>query len=187
MRIGIISPLFPPDVAVPAAYVKELATRLSRTHTVHVLTYNHIPETIPHVTITSIEKQQRLPLRLYRFTKALWCLAHEVDILIVENGISTELPALMISFFCRTPLLLEISDPKVVTQNEHSVIKRTINRLLRRTAFTHADTFSVLPLTRPEIFSFKPYPTEALNAYETAWQSHLLRVNHYIPSHGNKP
>jgi hypothetical protein len=186
MRIGIISPLFPPDIAIPAPYVKELAMRLAHVHDICVLTYNHIPETIPRVSISAVEKQQRLPLRLYRFTRALSRLAREVDVIIVQNGISTELPALLVSFFRSTPILLETSDPKAILQNKRSFLKRSIHKLLCKRALSCSETnVAIDALTKPEVFSFLPYPTDAFNAYETAWEVHLLALRTNLNLYAN--
>ena len=76
MRILLITPLYPPDIAGTAPYVKELAERLASAHTVTILTYGHIPELVPNVIIHTVEKSSLLPLRIIRFCIKLISIAH---------------------------------------------------------------------------------------------------------------
>jgi hypothetical protein len=71
MRILLASPLYPPDIAEPAPYVKELALRLSASHSVTVLTYGKHPETIERVRMHSVDKSTPRLVRLKAYTRAL--------------------------------------------------------------------------------------------------------------------
>ncbi|OIP76917.1 MAG: hypothetical protein AUK16_02800 [Parcubacteria group bacterium CG2_30_44_11] len=184
MRIAILSPLFPPDVAIPASYVKELACRLAKEHTVCVLTYSHLPEVVPKTQVISIEKQNLLPRRLFHFFTALTLTAKQNDMLIVQNGISSELPVLIHSFLNGTPFILEVSDPKAIIQNNHSWLKRTIHYLLvRRATAVMAHNIYENKLTKPEIISFEAFPHAAMEGYEAIWQTHLEALNRMFTTH----
>jgi hypothetical protein len=188
MRILLVTPLYPPDIAELAPYTKELATRLSATHTVEILTYGHIPEAIPGVTITSVEKSSILPLRLLRFFLALYRRARGVDVVYTQNGPSVELPVLLLSYISKTPLYLRIGDRTAVKNSEtHFLFKRLLARTASRAravVIHNANAQYGVPVqyipqpdTRPEILPFSPYPKEAFAHFEDSWKTHVTHLN----------
>ena len=56
MTLVLASPLYPPDLAEPAPYTKELARRLSTTHTVIVVAYGRLPEKVPGARNKTLKK-----------------------------------------------------------------------------------------------------------------------------------
>lgn len=169
MKIVIATPLYPPDIADPAPYVKELARRLSGEHAVHVVTYGKIPETLPGVTLHTTDKRSPAVVRLLRFTYALFRAARGADVIYVQTGMSAELPTLVVSLFLSAKLLFRNSaEPK-----QGGLVRRTIRSLTERRA-TRVDTGDAL--VRPEILPLEPYPTAALQAYESAWERHSAEL-----------
>lgn len=162
MKIALASALFPPDIAVPAPYVKELARRLAQTHEVTAVVYGGIPEEVEKARIIAVSKRRPLPLRLISFTFALWRAARRANILYIENGASVELPALIVSWFTKTPILMHFGD-NVAKQYAYQKL------LLRRVSKNIKDS----PLQRPEILPFVPRPEAALTAYEQSWNNHM--------------
>ncbi len=193
MRILLVTPLYPPDIAELAPYVKELATRLTPTHTVTVLTYGHLPEMIAGVTINTIEKSSILPIRLFRFLIALKRHAKCTDIIYTQNGPSVELPILLLSFISHIPLYLRIGD-RVSLKNSlrNTVLKKLLMHTMRRarTVFIHqsddgadalAETCSHIesilrPDSRPEILPFADFPKEACARFEKSWDTHVTEL-----------
>ncbi len=196
MRILLITPLYPPDIAEPAPYVKELASRLSSRHAVTVLAFNHIPEEITGVQFISIEKSNTLPVRLFHFMNALIRAARDTDVIYVQNGPSVELPVLLFSFFTHIPIYIRLGDEVSLT---HATTHPTLGWLLRHTmlrafgiiAHTRTSSASMFfmknippdrihnierPMPRPEILPFVPYPTEAMSVYETSWNTHIAEL-----------
>jgi hypothetical protein len=196
MRILIVSPLYPPDIAEPAPYVKELARRLGKSDRVTVLAYNHLPELIEGVILVPIEKRAPGLIRILRFALALIELGKQADFLIVQNGVSVELPFLIARHFRKVPVLFRIGDTVALDYTRKSLIKRHIfSRVLnvvehllidsRETEeaiksyarSTHASTVVTDKLPRrPEILPFMPYPEEAIQAYEAAWEAHRTTI-----------
>lgn len=196
MNILIISPLYPPDIAPLAVYVKELAKRLSATCTVTVLAYTHIPEQIPNVRIIAIGKESPLLVRLFYFLSASIRAIHRADIVFVQNGPSVELPLFIASFFSRTKCIIRIGDSvgynttqrrahtrfihnMVLSRAQHIVCDPNISISYKNTSrITTLET----PLLRPEILPFAPYPADALDTYTKSWETHqtaLLKIfNH---------
>lgn len=175
MRILVVTPLYPPDIAGSAPYVKALATRLSMTHKVTVLAYGHIPEMVPRVRIRSIEKRDTLIVRLWRFTYALAQEMRAADIVLVENGPSVELPFFLASLIIWRKSFFHIFDEKAAAHAATSIFHR-IPFALARLRATHilgrAHTYIPHPLPRPEIIPLEPYPHDALAAYERSWDTH---------------
>ncbi len=186
MNILIVTPLYPPDIKEPAPYVKEVATRLNERYTVSILAYNHIPEKIDGVTITTVEKTQRVFSRMFSLYKTLCTQARENDILFVQNGPSVEVPLLAFLLMTRTRprTILRLGDRVPLLRTYTSFLASWITRLLLSRVdivLTHEDTrefvatSTVLPRphARPEILPFAPPNEAAKQAYETSWTTHL--------------
>lgn len=174
MRIAIATPFFPPDVEVPASYVKTLAGTLQKEHEVTVILYGHLPEAVDGVHMLPVDKRRHILPRLIAYTQALWHASKEVDVIYAENGPSVELPIVLISFFSKVPYILHEGDPRARTRIMPWYHVRTIlARIARRRAYTVLD--EQLP-ERPEILPFAPYPKDALTTYESIWQTHTQHI-----------
>lgn len=191
MRILLITPLFPPDIADPAPYVKELARRLAKSHTVTVLAFNHLPEHVPGVTIHTIEKNRPLPIRLLQMFTAILKHGRSTDVLYLQNGPSTELPTALAYLFVRKPFVLRLGDEAALQFAEKQFLLFIIQRLairLARISIVHTPllheklaarygvdrvTYLDRPPERPEILPFRPRPNAALGAHERAWEAHI--------------
>ncbi len=197
MRMLLVTPLYPPDIAGPAPYVKELAKRLRETHTVTILAYGHIPETVPDVEIVTVEKRLPALVRMALFTWKLIMLQRNADIVYVQNGPSAEVPFALASFFSRVPNMLRLGDTVALTHTAH-------RRLFHRTLLTamHRAQTLIIPKTtvpvvealiatptlakkcvripspdvRPEIHPFHEYPKDALAHYEASWKAHIIAL-----------
>jgi glycosyltransferase involved in cell wall biosynthesis len=198
MRILIATPLFPPDIAGHATYVKELASRFKGTHEITILAYNHIPEHIEGVKILVTEKQLPLPVRVLKYTFMLLQASRRADVVYVQNGASTELPMVLVSPLCSTPFILRLGDDVPLCYAEQSLWHRLLLQSALRAAQVavfHLDT-SVCskkifdtpfltekkvdvprPLPSPEILPFEPYPLAAFEEYEISWLQHLHKLN----------
>ncbi len=164
MRILIVTPLYPPEVADAAVYAKELALRLSKNHKVTVIAYTHLPEEVRGVSIVTIDKRKQRFARLRAFRKAFIHAVKNTDAVLAINGASVELP-LLFTFFPRSvPLIFCIAD----------VAAHLRGGLIEHLSFARADAIvRELPPRCPEILPFEPRPTEALTAYEASWTAHL--------------
>ncbi|MFQ5540963.1 MAG: hypothetical protein ACE5F4_01820 [Candidatus Paceibacteria bacterium] len=167
MKIVIATPLYPPDIADQALYVKELATRLAPNHRVTVVTYGRIPEKVPGVTILLTNKHLPAPLRLLKFTYNLLRALNDADAFYVHSGISAELPSLVARILFKTRTLIRITTP---TDTPFKKFVRT--HLAKKAIEINIDT----QLQRPEILPFKPYPTDAFKIYDQAWNKHTRTI-----------
>lgn len=190
MQITIVTALFPPDIATPGTYCKELATRLKDRHNVTVIAYNHIPEEVPNVEMRVIEKNQAALARMFACTRMLFAQRKKTDLYYVQNGPSTELPMSIVSLVTKTPFILYVGDEAALARTQQSVFLRFIERIaflrahtivtpskdllqnLQRT-YGKKVTYAQQPLERPEIHPFNDYPHERMEAYETSWATHL--------------
>jgi len=177
MKIIIATPLYPPDTAEPAPYVKELAQRLSKDHTITIATYACLPEKIPGVTFVCTSKRISKLTRLIAYTRILIQTSWKADVLYVQNGASTELPAVISTLLTRTPLIFQISDERYKQRVETSFFLSLIEKCIitvARTVITQKEMPH--PLPRPEILPFEPYPTERLAAYNASWDMHINQL-----------
>ncbi|MEA2701841.1 MAG: hypothetical protein QOE22_550 [Candidatus Parcubacteria bacterium] len=170
MKIVLATPLYPPDIAEPAPYAKELATRLAKTDEVIIVTYGHIPEDVDGVRMRAVSKQRPLPFRLIAYTFALLRTARDADILYMQNGPSVELPVAIASFFRRTPIVMRIGDEAAHTYARTRPQLQAIERFaLRRAKEVVTDS----PDPRPEILPFRDHPVAELDAFERSWETHI--------------
>ncbi|MDC1205444.1 hypothetical protein N8083_01190 [Candidatus Pacebacteria bacterium] len=174
MKILIASALFPPDIAVPAPYIKELATRLSKKHTVTVLTYGEIPEQIPHVHIATVSKRLPALYRISKLTSLLIKKAKKVDHILIQNGASTELPSVVVGFFYKKKIFLQLSDQKIKYKGWRKILHQLACAKSKHVIRIKA------PLQRPETLPFDDMPDEAFSNYETSWQDHLRELERIL-------
>ncbi len=173
MRIVIATPLYPPDIAPQASYVKELAKRLSNEHAVTVVAYGSYPEEVPGVRIVSVSKRQPKPLRILAFTWAIFRATRGADILYAENGPSVELPVGLLTLLPHPRLVVHMGDTGAATRAEVSLSHgRLLKGMTKRAAHVETST----PLTRPEILPLAPRPEQELAAYEESWKQHISLV-----------
>lgn len=164
MRVLIVTPLYPPEVADAALYTKELARRLSKDHKITIVTYAHLPEEVYGVSIVTIDKRRPRLARLRAFREAFLRAVKNADIVLAINGASVELPLLLTPIPKSVRLVFCIAD----------AMAHARAGLIERLAFARADIIvRELPPRRPEILPLEPEPTEALAAYEASWTTHL--------------
>jgi len=170
MKIVIATPLYPPEIAEPAPYVKELTQRLAKKHQINIVIYGHLPEKVPGVSFICVDKRLPLPLRLLYFTIVLWKATLKADIIYAENGASVELPAGVVALFTRRPLIVHIGDPAASQKAKKNLLFKYIKR------FAMIKTRQIIkdnPLPRPEIIPFAPKPQAELDKYEKSWDTHI--------------
>ena len=173
MKIVVATPLYPPDIAEPAPYTKEFAARIAGTHEVTIVTYGHLPEQVPGVRIVTVNKQQPLFLRLPLYILALWNATLKAEVLYVQNGASTELPAGIVSLLTGKKMIFHIED---MAAHEHAQKDPALGRIERFATQRARSVVTSQPNPRPEILPFTPASTAAMEAYESSWQSHLSEL-----------
>ncbi len=174
MKILILSPLFPPDTGTPADYVKELATRLSPQHETALLIYGYLPETVPGVTCTAIDKRAVLPLRLWLFTKVL-LRSNSADLVLVQNAPSTELPLLISSLFRKTPYVLLLSDPRAVVASSRGWYK-LLHAYVAKRAHRVISVDSETVYKKAELLPFEEFDAAREARRITWWNNHLNTI-----------
>lgn len=198
MKILIATPLYPPDIAEPAPYVKELATRLKDEHSVTILAYNHIPEEIPGVRIVVVEKNQPLVIRLFHYIYSLYKEAKVSDCIYVQNGPSTEFPLILVTPFVHAPFVLRLGDETALSyaardrfhakllkwamRISHIVIthrESSVHNELLASPMPEKNVHDIKrPHPRPEILPFREFPTDTMEAYEASWETHVRELVH---------
>ena len=181
MRISFVTPLFPPDVHAVALYHKALVGELAKTHSTTALVYGKYPESVDRVTFLTIDKQANKRARVFKMFTTLMASRRTTDVYVISNGPSTELPALIISYLTKKPIILLASDTVSYTGFNTFVHKK----LLKRVATIIAIQSEVPQLIKPEIHPLLPYPTEAVLQYEQRWNEHVTNISQTL-SHVTK-
>lgn len=170
MRIVLATPLYPPEIAEPAPYIKELARRLTKSHEVTIVAYARLPEAVPGLRIIAVDKRRPLPLRLAAYMRALARAARDADVLYAENGASIEMPLGLLSLFTKRLFIVHIGDPAAHARAKTKMVLRNIEKFI----FSRArNVITDAPLPRPEIMPFEPFPAEKFAAYEHSWNTHI--------------
>lgn len=171
MKIVIATPLYPPDIAPSAQYVKELAKRLVESgYSITIIAYAHTPEKVPCAQILTVNKNRPLPLRMFAYLFALWRAARATDIIYVQNGASVELPATLVSLVARAPIIIGISDKNACKYAKKNVILKFVNYFIIKRA---RKTITDIPMERPEILPFSAQPADAQETYRLSWENHM--------------
>jgi hypothetical protein len=173
MKIVLATPLYPPDIAEPAPYIKELAKRLAKTDEVTIVTYGNIPEEVSGVRILTVSKQRFLPFRLMAYTAVLLKAVHGAHIFYTQNGPSVELPALIVSFLTRAKRVVRLGDETAHRHARSHPLLRMLESSVRRRART---IITDSPGSRPEVLPFAAYPTAAFEAFEHSWNEHVSNL-----------
>lgn len=173
MKLVIATPLYPPDIAEPAPYVKELVRRLSPAHTIVVVTYGRLPEQVPGVTIHAVNKALPRPLRLVLYTLTLAVASLDAEYIYVQNGPSSELPAGLVARLLRKKLVLGYSD---ALAHAHAEANESLKKIQRFAEAVASSTITSMPLSRPEILPLSSEPVNLL-AYEESWEAHLTLLD----------
>ncbi|TSC68923.1 MAG: hypothetical protein G01um101456_432 [Parcubacteria group bacterium Gr01-1014_56] len=171
MKIVLLSSLYPPDIAEPAPYIKELAKRLSTEYEVTVVAYSNFPEKVGGVHVVAVSKRRPLPIRLAVYFFALLRAARGADVLYAENGASVELPAAVVAWLTRTPLVLHLGDTAAHARARG--ILRGIERFAARRA---TRVLTEMPLSKPEILPFNSAPITEIQAYDRSWAEHMAEL-----------
>lgn len=174
MKILILTPLFPPDVGDPAHYVKELCTRLAHNGPT-LLMYGYLPEAVDGVTMITVDKRQPLWKRLFSYSIALFKVSKDTDCIFINNAPSTELPALIISFFRKRKMILCESDSLAITAAESGLYK-IVNYLLKKRCKKIITLPSESVYKKPEILPFSTIEENVIKSHEDWWDAHVKQI-----------
>lgn len=110
MKILVATPLYPPEIAEPAPYIKQLAERWSTSHDVTVVAYAN--SIIPPAAMRSIavNKRRPLPSRLFAFTMALWKASRTAEVLFAEHAVAASLPAVIVGRLRKIPVAVHFTE-----------------------------------------------------------------------------
>jgi hypothetical protein len=182
MNILIVTPLFPPDTATSAKYVKELATRLKANHFVTVLHFGRLPENIEEVRFVSISKKLSVLRRIGRMTLAIIKNMKQADVVLVQNGPSVELPTLLASFLHKKKIVYMISDHAACEKSCQSTLQNIVIQVLTKRAHARLAVETISALIPATQHPLEPVNDDTRTQYEAVWKSHLnyLESNYSI-------
>ncbi|HOZ16653.1 MAG TPA: glycosyltransferase family 4 protein [Candidatus Portnoybacteria bacterium] len=110
MKIIIATPLYPPEIETLSFYIKSLAAKLCEKHEVTIVAYASTAEKIPGVKLITISKRQPLLMRFLRYLFALLETSKHADIIYVQNSVTAGLPAIIVKFFRKIPVILNFAE-----------------------------------------------------------------------------
>ncbi len=108
MRVIFATPIYPPEVGGPATYTVDLAERMRGEHHITIVTYADHAEPVPSTHLIQISKKQMLPMRLYKFYRALLREAKQADLIYVQNAVAAGWPAIWIGKKLNKPVIVKL-------------------------------------------------------------------------------
>lgn len=171
MNILILTSLFPPDIGDPAPYVKELISRLAEENDISLLTYGYLPESV-FATVHTIDKRLPVSVRLFLYTKKLFTLCKQQDLVFANNGPSTDTPLLLAHLLTGTKYIYCISDQ--LSYQRGGRIQSLVKNLMEKRALKVIRLPASNLYRKPEMLPFTKKPN--LKPWETWWQTHLSEI-----------
>ena len=169
MKTVVLTPLFPPDPSTSAQYTKQLVQKLPP-HNLSVIAYGKLPESVPDVEIFSITKRSNKFILVFRCLKKL--LQLKPIVLIVQNGPSTELPAILFSFLSSTKILYIVSDQEAAAKK--TFLQALCKKRAGKTITLPESDETYLPT---EWLPFGDSHNEVEQPKQTWWNEHLKEIN----------
>lgn len=108
MKIIFATPLYPPEIAEPAPYVKELAKRLCDKHTITTVAYTNTHNGIHNAKLLAVNKSLSLPVRLFQYTFTLYKASRGADIIYAQDTLAAGLPAIIAGYLRNIPVILRM-------------------------------------------------------------------------------
>ena len=174
----MLTPLFPPDTSDSAGYSKLLAKRLNELP-LSLLAYGKLPESIPNVLVTSIDKSGPKIFTVVRCVMAL----HKTkpSTLFLNNGPSTDLPALLYKLVHPALRLIYIESDRKAAIRTGSVFVHFVNVQLKKRSVYNV----VLPKESRIFLPTDILPFESVNPDTEAmknewWNEHTKLLKSYV-------
>ena len=131
MKIVIATPLYPPEIAEPALYIKELAHRLCEKHDVQVIAYTKQKQVETCPQVIPVDKRAPLIIRLFNFTGALWKASKAADYIFAESALASAIPAMAIGYVRRIPVMLHVREDEIGNRIQRRQLKDALGFKLR--------------------------------------------------------
>lgn len=114
MRLVLATPVYPPELGEPAAYVKELARRLAEVgHDVQLVIFANQWEEVAHVSCVAVSKKQPVVWRFFSYTMALYRASAGAGCIFAYNTVAAGLPARLVGWLRRIPVIVWIREDEI--------------------------------------------------------------------------
>jgi len=110
MKIIIATPLYPPETAEPASYIKELAKHLSNKHEITIVAYANTSEKIKNTKLITINKRRPLFIRLIKYFIEIFKASRNADIIYIQNSLAVGFPAIIACFLRKMPIVIRFTE-----------------------------------------------------------------------------
>lgn len=119
MKIILATSLYPPEIAEPAPYVKELALQFQNKHKINIITYANEIEKIENIEIIKIKKILPLFWRILKFNLKLFQISKNNSLIYVQNSISVSLPSLIVAKIKKIPFILRFMEDEAWNRSRY--------------------------------------------------------------------
>lgn len=132
MKIVVATPMYPPEIAEPAPYVKEASRRLSVDHEVTIVAYASTSEKTPGANLITVDKRKPLPVRLLKYTYTLFRASRDAEIIYVQGGTAAGLPAVIVGHLRNIPVVLRFNEDEAWERaTQQGLTKKSLEEFLK--------------------------------------------------------
>ncbi|RJQ35299.1 glycosyltransferase, partial [Candidatus Parcubacteria bacterium] len=110
MKIILATALYPPEIETLSFYSQAIAQQLKSEHELTVLAYATHFEKTAGINIIAVNKRQPIFFRLLGFSWQLFKLSRKADLIYVQNSLAVSLPAVVVKFFRRIPVVINFAE-----------------------------------------------------------------------------
>lgn len=125
MKIIVTSPLFAPEIAEPAPYVKTISKQLGQDQEVIVLTYSNIQNLDNNKNLIAIKKNQASILRIFQYLLKLLKITKKNDIIYAQSGLSTSLASLISAKLKGAKIIYRYSEDEAYLRYKKNIDQQT--------------------------------------------------------------
>ena len=132
MKIALATPIYPPEIGGPVAYVEELCKRISERHEITVVAYTDVKTPIKNTRLISVSKRQPLPIRLTKFFLKIYQVSKKVDVIYVQNPMAAGLPVYLATLITQKPFVVKfVGDEAWERARQNRRTEKTLEEFLK--------------------------------------------------------
>lgn len=105
-KVVIATPIFPPEIAEPAFYIKKISKPLSEKYKISIVAFSNFPKTIPDTKIIPINKNKIFIFRFSNYIKELYKESKNAEVIYSQNAVASGLPSVIVGYLLKIPVII---------------------------------------------------------------------------------
>jgi len=110
MKIIVTTPLYPPEIAEPGPYTKEVSSKLKDKLELVVLTYANFTDNDQSPKIISVPKNLSTPIRLLKYFLKLLQISKNTELIYSQSGVAASFSSVLAGLINKKPVIFRYSE-----------------------------------------------------------------------------